>query len=66
MKGKADVLLKFHHLYGDAFAVNDELARFEAVTTEDLERTARQYLARDNRTVIVARPAAPGAGEGTP
>ncbi len=66
VKGKADVLLKFHHLYGDAFAVNDELARFEAVTTEDLERTARQYLARDNRTVIVARPAAPGAGEGTP
>lgn len=66
VKGKADVLLRFQHLYGDASSVNGELARFEAVTTEDLVRTAREYLARDNRTVIVGRPAAHGAGEGAP
>jgi zinc protease len=66
VKGKADVLLKFHHLYGDAFAVNEELQRFEAVSAEDIVRTARKHLARDNRTVIVGRPAARGAGEGAP
>jgi zinc protease len=47
---------------GEPFGVNDELARVEAVTAEDVRRVARTYLVPDNRTVVVARP--PGAAGG--
>lgn len=43
---------------GDARNVNTELARYEAVTTADLQRVARLYLRDDNRVVLEVVPGA--------
>ena len=44
---------------GDAALVNRELARYEAVTREDIRRVAARYLTADNRLVldVIPRPA---------
>ncbi len=45
---------------GDAALVNSELARYEAVTREDIRRVAARYLTAENRLVldVIPRPAA--------
>ncbi len=42
---------------GDANAVNSELARYEAVTLDDLRRVAARYLVASNRIVLDVMPA---------
>jgi predicted Zn-dependent peptidase len=46
---------------GDVDRVNTDLARTDAVTVDDIRRVARTYLVPDNRTVVVAEPAAEAA-----
>ena len=57
VSAKANILQSYTLTYGDPFEVNNALARFEAVTLEDVLRVARNYLVPENRTVVVARPA---------
>jgi len=49
----------FHLKTGDARRVNDILAYYDAVTREDLQRVAREYLREDNRTVVTLKPISP-------
>ena len=51
---------------GDVDRVNTDLARTDAVTVEDIRRVARTYLVPDNRTVVIAEPAAAAAPAGEP
>jgi zinc protease len=39
-------------IFDDPNLVNNELARFQAVTAEDVQRVARKYFAAENRSVI--------------
>ena len=41
---------------GSANAVNTDLARYQAVTKDDIKRVAQQYLRADNSTVILIKP----------
>ncbi len=50
---------------GDASLVNSELARYEAVTLDDVRRVAARYLVATNRTVLDVMPA-PEAPQGSP
>jgi len=49
----------FHLKTGDAGRVNQLLQLYEAVTLEDLQRVARQYLREDNRTAVTLKPVPP-------
>ena len=51
---------------GDVDRVNSDLERMSAVTVDDIRRVARTYLVPDNRTVVVAEPAAEPAPQGEP
>lgn len=55
---RADMLAKLQALWGDATVANRIPGWLEAVTAEDLQRVARTYLTRANRTVIDRKPAA--------
>lgn len=49
--------LQRHRLYGGRAArSNSELARYDAVTVEDILRVGRRYLIAENRTVVLAVP----------
>ena len=62
---RADKLAKLQTLWGDANVVNKIPSWIEGVTSSDLQRVAKNYLTRENRTVIdrkpvaAAKPAAP-------
>ncbi len=56
--GRADSLARLQTLWGDAKVVNKIPGWIEAVTSADLQRAARTYLTRANRTVIDRKPAA--------
>ena len=58
---RADTLAKLQTLWGDANVVNQVPGWIEAVSSEDIQRTARTYLTRANRTVIDRKPAPPPA-----
>ncbi|AXK73009.1 insulinase family protein [Lysobacter sp. TY2-98] len=68
---RADTVAKLQTLWGDANVVNKIPTWIEGVTSADLQRAAKTYLARTNRTVIdrvptamaKAAPAAPAAGK---
>jgi predicted Zn-dependent peptidase len=49
---RADRLAKLQTLWGDANVVNAIPGWIEAVTSADVQRAARTYLTRENRTVI--------------
>ncbi len=55
---KAEALQHYMRFHGNLDLVNREIERYQAVTAEDVQRVAREYLTRDNRAVVVARPPA--------
>lgn len=55
---RADSLAKLQLMWDDAGVVNRIPGWIEAVTSADVQRAARTYLTRDNRTVIDRRPEA--------
>ncbi|RJG27223.1 M16 family metallopeptidase [Massilia cavernae] len=66
---RADMLAKLETLWGDAKVVNQIPGWIDAVTSADVQRVAKNYLTRENRTVIDRKPvamikpaAAPAAG----
>ncbi len=61
---KASALQRYRLHFDDPFRINDDLARYEAVTLDDVRRVARTYLVPENRTVVIARPADSGADRG--
>lgn len=54
----AESLANYEMYFGDANLVNTELARFMAVTREDIQRVAKQYFKKDNRVVLYYLPKA--------
>ena len=54
VQGKASALQNAVLHFGDPFYINTDLARYEAVTVDDVLRVARKYLTADNRTVVIA------------
>ncbi|MBZ2208224.1 M16 family metallopeptidase [Massilia soli] len=56
--GRADRLAKLQTLWGDANVVNKIPMWIEGVTSADLQRVAKTYLTRENRTVIDRKPVA--------
>jgi predicted Zn-dependent peptidase len=73
MQARAKELARYHVFYGDANLVNTELARYQAVKREDLQRVAQKYLTPEGRYILrfpvpAAKSTAPGAEQnpGTP
>ena len=62
---RAFTLAQYAIAYNDPNLVNTRLDKVAAVTKDDIQRVANQYLKRTNRTVIITMPkakAAPAAG----
>ncbi|HEX2202232.1 MAG TPA: pitrilysin family protein [Longimicrobium sp.] len=55
--GRAEALQRYALFFRDPGAMKADLARYDAVTREDVQRVARQYLTDQNRAVIVTVPA---------
>ncbi len=55
--GRAEALQRATLFRGDPNALADEVAKYQAVTREDILRVARQYLTTNNRAVIHVVPA---------
>jgi zinc protease len=53
---RADQLSRFATYFGDPSLVNEQSARYRAVTTADVNAFAREYLGRDNRASLVYVP----------
>ncbi|HET7275846.1 MAG TPA: pitrilysin family protein [Longimicrobiaceae bacterium] len=60
--GKAEALHQANMLYGDPAAVRTDLAKTLAVSLEDIQRVAVEYLTPDNRATVITEPA-PAAKE---
>ncbi|WP_437316528.1 M16 family metallopeptidase [Sorangium sp. So ce385] len=59
---RARALAEHELLFGDASRLNGELARYFAVTREDVQRAARDHLGPTRRTIVETYPpATPGA-----
>ena len=56
MQGKATELANYYLFFGDANLINSEIQKFMAVTKEDIQRVAKQYLTENNRTVLYYLP----------
>ena len=66
-QSKADAIGAAATLLDNPKLVNEELARYQAVTAADIQRVAKKYLGKQNRSVIFMlpesmRPAAGGGG----
>jgi zinc protease len=59
--GRLDLLASFTLLDNDPGRINQLEAGFQRVTPADIQRTAREYLRRDNRTVYLIEPGARAA-----
>ena len=55
-QGKAMLLANYYLFFGDANLINSEIQKFMAVTREDIQRVAQQYLVPTNRTVLYYLP----------
>ena len=62
--GRAMVLSEFLLYDGDPALANTELDRYLAVTSEDVQRVAREYFTARNRTVVEIVPGAAAQQEG--
>jgi predicted Zn-dependent peptidase len=60
---RAIELAQYALVFNDPNRINTEYQRIEAVSAADVQNAARQYLTRENRSVIVTRPA-PAASKG--
>ena len=54
--GKADVLQSYNHYQGEPGYLDEDLARYDAVTTDTVRDFAREYLKPDARVVLHAVP----------
>ena len=61
---RADRLSMFATYFGDPSLVNEQLAKYEAVTAEQVNAFARERLGRDNRASLLYVPKNEGEGEG--
>ena len=61
---RAQSLAEYELYFGDAKLLNDELARYLAVTKEDIKRVVATYLTRARRTQLEVKPAAAPAAQG--
>ncbi|MDE3056354.1 MAG: insulinase family protein [Bacteroidota bacterium] len=52
VQGKAEMLANYYLFFHDTNLINSEINRYLAVTKEDIQRVARQYLIPTNRTVL--------------
>lgn len=62
VQGKASGLQWYQRHFGDPSRINSDFQGYEGVTVEDVLRVAREYLVDENRSVVLARPAASRAG----
>jgi predicted Zn-dependent peptidase len=56
---RAIQLAQFALVFNDPGRINTAYERLTKVTGADVQRVAKQYLTRENRSVIVTRPAPP-------
>lgn len=56
VQGKAMQLGNYHVFFNDANLINSEIEKYMAVTKEDIQRVAKVYLTKDNRTVLYYLP----------
>jgi predicted Zn-dependent peptidase len=56
--GRADLLASFSLFFDDPGRINEIAGRFAAVTPELVRKTAREYLRKENRTILIAQPGA--------
>jgi len=54
--GKAESIHHYIRLHNDLAMINSDLDRYMAVTPQDIQRVAKQYLVPNNRTLVVAAP----------
>ncbi|HTX19386.1 MAG TPA: pitrilysin family protein [Bacteroidota bacterium] len=52
MQGKAIELANYYLFFGDANLINSEIDKFMAVSKDDIQRVAKEYLTDNNRTVL--------------
>jgi len=57
---RAVLLSQYALFYDDPDRINTRVDRISAVTAEDVQRVARQYLTRQNRTVVMTVPSGKG------
>ena len=57
-------LAEYALVYNDPGLINTRYGRLEKLNAADVQRVARQYLTRENRSVIVTRPAPPASKGG--
>jgi zinc protease len=57
---RADQLSRFATYFGDANLANEQVARYQAVTADDVSRFARERLGPDNRALLLYVPAPDG------
>jgi zinc protease len=60
--GKADVLNYYNHHTGDAAYIDEDFARFAAVTPAAMQKVFSEQIKADNRVVVHVTPAAPAGG----
>ncbi len=60
---RADKLSLFATYFGDPSLVNEQIARYRAVTRQRVDEFVREYLGEDNRASLLYVPREPSAGE---
>jgi predicted Zn-dependent peptidase len=55
---RAEMLQSYNHYVGEPGYLEKDLARYKAVTPDTLVAAAKQYLSKDHRAVLVAKPKA--------
>jgi zinc protease len=66
MAGIAESLANYEVYFGNADLINTELARYQAVSREDMMNVAKKYLNKDNRVVLYYVPKSKPAGNSKP
>lgn len=52
VQGKALQLANYHVFFGNANLINSEIDKYMKVTKDDIQRVAKEYLVKENRTVL--------------